>query len=238
LAGLIRFALFSAILIGLLVFVAIPLVTQSLVTSAIRDAGLQADDVDVSIDLLGLGILNGRAPSVHVVADDVTVPRAVIGHIDLRLTDVSMTDRSFQSITGTLDDVLVMGPLGLPFTVDRIDLDGPAEHTRARGRIGADQGEAFIEQVARDAGIEVDQVTLGDGHLVMENDGRSTDADLRIDGDALILEQPGAQPVVLLAPAPSEHWSLQDVRVSPDELRIDLEVNARDIAAGVAAQGD
>jgi hypothetical protein len=238
LAGLIRFALFSTILIGLLVFVALPLVTQSLVASAIRDAGLQADDVDVSVDLLGMGILSGRAPSVHLVADDVTVPRAVIGHIDLRLTDVSMTDRSFSSVTGRLDDVLVMGPLGLPFTVDSIDLDGPAENTRARGRIGSDQGEAFIEQVARDAGIDVDRVTLGDGHLIMEKDGRSTDADLRVDGDALVLQQEGSEPVVLLAPAPSEHWSLQDVRVSTDELRVDIEVNARDIAAGVAGQAD
>lgn len=238
LAGLIRFALFSTILIALLVFVALPLVSQSLVTSAVRDAGLQADEVDINVDLLGLGIFSGRAPSVHVVADDVTVPRALIGHLDLTLTDVSMADRTFASVNGTLDEVRVIGPQGLPFIIDRIDLDGPAENTRARGQLALSQAEAFIELVTRDAGIDVDQVTLADEHLVMEKDGRSTEADLRVDGDALILEQQGAEPVVLLAPAPSEHWSLQDVRVSADGLRIDIVVNARDIADGIAGQPD
>jgi hypothetical protein len=236
LAGLLRFALFAAVLIALLVFVGLPLVGQALLSAAVRDAGIQAEDVDVSVDLLGIGILSGRAPSVHLVADDVNVSRAMIGHVDLTLRDVSISDRTFVSVTGRLDDVIVTGPQGRPFAVDTIELEGPAESTRARGHIGPDEAAEFVEHVARDAGLDLDGVTLAGDHVVLEKDGTSTDAALRVDGDALILDRAGSEPIVLLAPAPSEDWSLQDVRVSPDGLRIDVNLDARDIAAGVAPQ--
>jgi hypothetical protein len=70
LTGIIRFAAFSAALIALLVFVVIPVVAGPIISGLVRDAGLVGDDVEVSVDLLGSGILGGRVPSVRLQADD------------------------------------------------------------------------------------------------------------------------------------------------------------------------
>ena len=235
-AGLIKFTLFCAVLLAVLVLVVVPLVTGPIITSALRDAGLDDEDVTVSVDFFGPSLLTGRAPAVHLQAQDVAVPHGVIGRVDLTLHEVGVSDRSFRSVTGHLEDIVVTGPGGVPFTVDSVELEGPAEATRARGRIGSDSATRLMEQVAREAGVPVDRVRLRDDGLVIEHGGTSVDVDLRVDGDALILDRPGAPPTVLLSPAPSESWRLEDVRVSEDGLRLDLTVDARELADEVAGR--
>lgn len=235
LTGIIKFAAFSAALIALLVFVIIPVAAGPIISGVLRDAGVVGDDMDVSVDLLGPSILSGRAPSVRLRADDVEVPRAVIGHIDVTLTEVSVSDRSFESISGTLHDVRVTGPGGTALVVEDIDLDGPAEATRATGRMDRPESEALVREIAQQAGVDVEEVSLGEGSLTIEHGGRATEAHLRVAGDALILETAGADPVVLLAPAPSESWRLRDVRITPDGMTVDLTVDARDLASQMGA---
>ncbi len=235
LTGLIKFGAFSTVLIALLVFVIIPVVAGPMISGIVRDAGVQGDDLDVSVDLFGPSILTGRAPSVRVQADDVEVPRAVIGRVDVTLTDVSVPDRSFASISGTLDDVRVTGPGGLALVVQTIDLEGPAEATRATGSMDRTGSEALVREIAGQAGVQLDEVTLGEGSLTVEQDGRATEAQLRVAGDALILDAEEADPVVLLAPAPSESWRLKDVRVTPDGMVVELTVDARELASQMSA---
>jgi len=231
LTGLIKFAAFSALLIALLVFVVIPVVAGPIISGLARDAGVQGDDLDVSVDLFGPSVLTGRVPSVRVQADDVEVPRAVIGRVDVMLTDVSPSDRSFASISGTLHEVQVRGPGGLAMVVQTIDLEGPAEATRATGSLDRTASEQLIREIAGQAGVEVDGVILRDGSLTIDRDGQAAEARLRVAGDALILEPAGADPVVLLAPAPSESWRLRDVRVTPAGMMVDLTVDARQLVS-------
>lgn len=235
--GLIKFAVFSAALIALLVLVVIPVVAGPIISGLARDAGVVGDDVDVSVDLFGPSILTGRAPSVRLQAEGVEVPRAVIGHLDVTLTDVSLSDRSFESVSGALQDVRVSGPGGVPITVQAIDLEGPAEATRATGRMDRPESEGLVREIAAQAGVDVDDVSLGDGSLTIQHGGQTTEARLRVAGDALILEAPGADPVVLMAPAPSESWRLSDVRVTPEGMTVDLVVDMRDLAAQATQDG-
>ncbi len=233
--GIIRFAAFSAALIALLVFVVIPVVAGPIISGLVRDAGLVGDDVEVSVDVLGPSILSGRVPSLRLQADDVQVPRALIGRLDVTLSDVSAADRSFESISGTLRDVGVMGPGGLRLVVEAIDVEGPAEATRATGRLDPSESEALVREIAGQAGLDVDEVALGDGSLTIRQGGQASEAYLLVAGEALLLEMADAESVVLLAPAPSESWRLQDVHVTPEGMVVELTVDLRGLAAEVLA---
>jgi hypothetical protein len=235
LAGLIRFVLFAAVLVALLVFVGIPVVAQTLIANAVRDAGLQAHGVEVQVDLLGMGVFSGRAPAVRIQASDVGVPRAVIGDMDVTLRDVSVSDRSFASMSGRLTDVRVSGPNGRDFTIGSIDVDGTPEDTRARGHVSREEAERFVADAARDAGVDLDSVTLANGRVVLEGGGGTTAGDLRVAGDALILERDDGEAVVLLAPTPTDDWRLQDVRVTDDGLRVDVSVDTHELIEGATA---
>jgi len=89
----------------------------------------------------------------------------------------------------------------------------------------------LVREIAGQAGVAVDAVTLRDGSLTIERDGQATQAQLRVAGDALILEPAGTDPVVLLAPAPSESWRLRDVRITPAGMMVDVTVDARQLVS-------
>lgn len=234
-AGLIKFAAFSAALIALLVFVVIPVVAGPIISGLARDAGLAGDDVEVSVDLLGPSILSGRAPSVRFQGSAVAVPRAVIGRVDLTLTEVALSDRTFETVSGTLSEVRVTGPGDVAIVVETIDLEGPAEATRATGRLDRPESEALVQEIASQAGVEVVDVTLDDGFITFEQGGQTVDARLRVAGDALILDPVGVEPIVLLAPAPSKSWRLSDVVITPLGMTIDLTIDVRGLASQMSA---
>ncbi len=228
--ALVKFLLFTAALIGFLLIVVVPGIAGPMLRGAVRDAGLAGDDVEVSVGLMGAGILSGKVPSVHFRADDVVLSDARVGRVDVTLHGVSLDDRSFESVTGTLERIQVNGPSGRPLMVEAVELEGPAAETRARGRMAADEARTLVLQVAREAGVRVDDVTLADGHIVLTQDGTTSEARLRVAGEALILERSGADATVLVAPAPSEAWRLRDVRISPDGLEVDLTMDTRTLA--------
>jgi len=234
-ASLFKFALFAAALIALLVFVVAPAVIGPMISGAIREAGLGGEDVEVSVDLFGPSLLSGRAPSLHVEAQDVAVSRAVIGNVDVTLHGVSVTDRTFDSVTGTLERIAVDGPGGQHFVVYSVELDGPAAETRASGRISAKEAEALVAQVASDAGLKVEGVAFEEDRIVLRHDGTRSEGTLRVAGEALILERRGEEAVVLLAPAPSDPWTLRDIKVTVEGLQVDMIVDAQALAA---AMGD
>jgi len=237
LRGIIKFLVFSTLLVALLVFIGVPLLAGPLLAGMARDAGLEGDGVEVSVNLLGPGLFSGRASEVRVRAEDVTVPRAMIGRLDLTLHGVSPADRTFESVTGHLEDVRVSGPGGLSVMIRSVDLDGPAETTRARGELSAEDSEVLVAQVARDAGLTVDRVRLEAGGLLLIRGEQETQARFRVAGAALILETDDRQEVVV-APVPSEPWRLETVSVTQDGLAIELTVDVRRLADIVRLAGE
>lgn len=225
-----KFLVFACALLAVLAFVVVPAVAGPVISSALRSAGLQSENVDVGVDLIGGGILSGRASVVHVRASDVAVSRAVIGQADLTLRDVSVSDQSFESISGTLTDVTLNHPTGASFVVDSVSIDGPSGAAEARGRMGKEQAEALVRQVSDDAGVELDEVTLEDGRIRLRQGGRTTEARLRVADSALILDHSDGDSEVLVAPAPSDPWRLRDVRVGRDGLELDVIVDAGSLA--------
>lgn len=230
LAGLIKFTAFSAALIALLVFVVIPVVAGPIISGLLRDAGLAGDDIDVSVEILGAEILSGRVPAMRLKAEDVEVRNATIGRLDVTLDGVSATDRSFGSISGTLWDVRVAGPGGLPIVLETVHLAGPAGSARATGTLDRSESQALVRAVAGQAGVTIDEVTLGDGILTLQQDGQTTEAQARLAGERLVLEMEGAEPVELLPPAPSGSWRVREVGITPDGMTVELSVDLRGLA--------
>lgn len=231
-ASFLRFAAFTAVAIVLLVFVALPVIGGPILGSMVRDAGFAGDDLHVDVNVVGGGIVSGRVESLHVLARNVAVPHGVVRDVDLTLQDVSVVDHSFSAVSGTLHDVQVSGPDGIPVVVGTVDLDGPAAMTRARGTISGPDAERLVSAAATAAGVSVDSVKLGQGDLKISSGGRTTNAHLRVAGRALILDHGGSS-TVLVQPAPSEHWHLEDVSVTPGSIQVDLEVDVRALAANL-----
>lgn len=235
--GLIKFSVFSTLLVAVLVLIAIPLLAGPLLEGIARDAGLEGDRVEVSVNLLGPSLLSGRAPEVRVRADEVALPRGVIGRLDLTLHGVSPASRTFESVTGHLEDVRVSGPGGANVRVRSVQLEGPARSTRARAELSKEDSEQLVAQVARDAGLQVDRVRLEAGRILLGRGDGDTEARFRVAGAALILETDSSQEIVI-APAPSEPWRLEDVRITQDGLEIELTVDSLRLAEVVRLAGD
>jgi hypothetical protein len=232
LASFLRFVLFGAVAVALVVFVAVPLLAGPILSSMVRDAGFAGQDLHVGVNLVGTGILSGRAESVHVQARNINVPHGMVGDMDLTLHDVSAMDRSFSAVSGTLHDVHVSGPNGIPVVVNTVDLSGPATTAQARGTISGPDAERLVSAAAAASGTKVDSVRLSQGGLTVSSGGRTTQARLRVAGRALILDHEGAS-TVLVAPAPSEDWHLEGVSITPTSIQVDLEVDVRALAANL-----
>ena len=233
-ASFLRFAAFAAVAVALLVFVALPVIGGPILGAMVRDAGFAGEDLHVDVNLVGGGIFSGRAESLHVLARNVAVPHGIVGDVDLTLEDVSAVDHTFSAISGTLHDVQVSGPDGIPVVVGIVDLDGPAASTQARGTISASDAERLVTATAAAAGVSVDSVKLGEGNLKITSGGKTTNAQLRVAGRALVLDQ-GGKSTVLVQPAASEHWHLEDVSITPASIQVDLEVDVRALAANLPA---
>jgi hypothetical protein len=229
-AGFIRFALFTTILVGLLAFFVVPLVAATLLGSIARDAGLHGDNVSVTVNLFGPGLLSGRAESVHLEGTNVNVPHGVVGDMDMTLSDVSIADHSFSTVSGTLLNLRLSGPGGTSVNVRSVDVQGPSNRARANGTIGAADARALVQAVATNAGVPVDSVQLKDGTITLIKGNLHTEAALRVSGTALVLDRGGVQSTVLLSPATSEDWQLQSVSVTPAGIQVGMTVDAVGLA--------
>ncbi len=229
--SLVRFLIFTAALIALLVFVVVPLVGAPIIGSMLQQAGLKGQGVNVSLDLMGPAILSGRAESVRVQAQDVAVPHGVVGQMDVVLNDVSVSDHTFTRLSGTLHDVRLKAPDGTPVIVSTVTVDGPASGAHARGTMSAADAQHLVQSVAAKAGVSVDSVKLGNGQVSITSGNTTTQADLRVVGRALVLDQSNGTSTVLVAPAPSENWTLQGVTVTPSGIQVDMTVDASALAA-------
>lgn len=202
------------LLVSLLVFVVLPAVASPLLTQMLRERGLRGDDLNVSVAYFDPALLTGRADEITVRGRNVELPPALVGDLELRFGDVSLSERTFESIRGTLHDVRLAAG-GLTVNVSAVEVDGPADAATASGEFDAVATQQLVEHAARRAGLPIDSVNLVDGGLRLRLGSLETTAGIAVAGGALILEPGVGQPVVLLQPAPSDPWRLTEAFVSP-----------------------
>ncbi|HWH23673.1 MAG TPA: LmeA family phospholipid-binding protein [Candidatus Limnocylindria bacterium] len=217
--GFLRFVVFAVLLVGLLVLVVVPMVASPLLAQVLRDAGFEADEVSVQINPLDPSLLSGRAERVHIRASNVQIEQANIGDLDLILGGVSLSDRSFETVSGVLRDVSLRAG-GLSLLADSVRLDGPSDATAVTGYLGAVEAGQLIADAARRHGLVLDDVELENGRLKLRSGGVKLGAEVAVRGGALVLQPDNGPQVLLLQPAPAEPWRLSEVWIGSDGVNI------------------
>ena len=197
-----RFVTLFVLLVAGFVLLVLPFLLSPLLTQMVRDSGLRAATLDVTVAALDPTLLLGRSRLVRLVATDVDASPARIGRMDIAVGDASYFDR-------------------------------PAEAASAVATLTPDQTESLVRMAARRAGVKVDSVTVGDTGVVVNVDGVEEQARLAVQGGALLLDPGVGGAIVLLQPAPSDPWALQEAWISPDGLNVRGTVDMERLAAGV-----
>jgi hypothetical protein len=200
--------------VALLVFVVVPAIASPLLTQMLRDTGLRGEGLEVSLDYFDPSLVSGRAERLTVRGENVELPPALVGQLELTLGGVSFMDRTFERVSGELSDVTLAAG-GLSVEVALVTIDGPAEAASATARFSADQTQQLVERAARRAGLPVEDVRLVNGGLQLTMAGVDTHAGIAVQGGALVLAPDVGPPVLLLQPAPSDPWRLSEAFVAP-----------------------
>lgn len=227
--GFLKFAAFAVVLVGLLVFVVVPAVASPLLTQLVRDTGVEADDLEVSIQSFDASLLTGRTEMLRIRGTNVAVPPAEVGRLDLTFGRVSFLERTFETVTGELLDVSLRAG-GLELTISSVRVEGPAGAADATARLTAAESERLIILAARREGLDIDGVRIAEGRLVIRAAGAESRAGIAVRGGALVLEPQGAQAVLLLQPVPIDPWRLTEAWVSSDGITIRGVVDAARVA--------
>jgi hypothetical protein len=229
---LVRFAIFFVLLVGVLVFIVLPALISPLLTQYVRDQGVEAEQLTVSVDFFDPALLWGR---LHVVASGVQVGKASVGSLDLTLGNVSLFDRTFETLSGTLTDVTVTAS-GLSAQATRVDVAGPAEAASATGQFDSQQSADLVRAAAQRASIPLDDAQLVDGGLRLVIAGVSMTAGIGVEGGALVLRPPVGDPILLLQPAPSDPWRLDEAYVTATGITVRGTVDSTRFAPGMTNQ--
>lgn len=227
--GFLKFAAFAIVLVGLLVFVVVPAVASPVLTQLVRDMGVEAEDLEVSVESFDASLLAGRTDRLRIQGTDIAVPPALVGRLDLTFGRVSFLDRTFETVSGELQDVSLRAG-GLALTISSVRVDGPASAAGSTARLTAAESEQLILFAARRAGLAVDGVRLSDGRLFIRAAGVESPAGISVHGGALVLEPHDAQPVLLLQPVPADPWQLTEAWVGSDGITIRGVVDAARVA--------
>jgi hypothetical protein len=231
--GFVRFAAFAVLLVALLVLVVLPAAATPFLTQAVRDMGLRADELEVSVDSFDLSLLSGRSQRLRVRGTNIELPPAQVGRADLTFGRVSILDRSFESVRGELADVKVLAG-GLAFEVASARVQGPASTAQATAHLSAAETEQLIMRAARREGRPLERVRLAGGGVRVSSNGVETLAGLAVEGGAMVLAPLAGAPVLLLQPAPAEPWRLTAADVNADGLTISGVVDAARLAERIS----
>ena len=224
-----RFLVFFALLVGVFVLVVLPLLLGPFLTQMVRNAGLQSDTLSVSVAPFDPTLLLGRARKVTLIATGVKASPATIGSVNLAIGDASYFDRSFQTVSGELDDVSLTVNGGDDVHVGSISVDGPAIAASATAHLSASDTNLLIRYAARRAGLTIDDVTINDTGVAVKVGGVDSTAQLAVTGGALVLNPGVGDTIVLMQPKPSDPWQLQEAWVDSSGLNVRALVDVQQI---------
>src|SRR4051794_3466804 len=214
-----RFVAFFAVLVAAFVLIALPLLLGPLLTQMVRNAGVQADMLSVSVAPFDPTLLLGHARKITLIASGVEESPARIGSVNLSIGDASYFDRSFETVTGSIDDVTVTVN-DAPVHIGDVTVDGPADAANATAQLSASDTDRLIRLAGQRAGLTIDEVHVGDSGVTVKVSGIESNAKLAVSGGALVLDPGVGGAIVLLQPAPSDPWQLKEAWVDADGLNV------------------
>jgi hypothetical protein len=236
-----RFLVFFGLLAAAFVLIALPLLLGPLLTQLVRNAGIQADTLSVSVAPFDPTLLLGRAHKITLVASGLDASPARIGDVNLSIGDASYPDRSFQTVSGELSDVSLTINGSEDVHIGDISVDGPANAANATAHLSATDTDSLIRLAGQRAGLTIEDVRMGDSGVTVKISGIDSAAQLSVVGGALVLDPGVGGKIVLLQPAPSDPWQLQEAWISADGLNVravvDIARLTRNLTGGPSTGG-
>lgn len=235
---MLRFAVFAALLVGLLVFVVVPLFAGPLIGSVLQGNGLRAQSLTAQVGGSPLGLVTGRAEELRLRGRDVELGAgALAGTLDLTLGNVSLGDRSFSTVTGELRDVLLRAADGETARIQLLVLSGPAPAADASAFLTAAESERLVLRAAVRGGVPLDGVRLTAGGVEVTVGGITAEGALSVREGSLVVGAAGFL-VPILIPADDLPFLLERVAVAADGVRVDGTIDVRALAGDAALAGD
>lgn len=234
--GFLRFVAFFALLVAGFVLVALPLLMGPLLAGVVRDMGLRADRIEVSVALFDPGLFVGRSRQVMLNATNVDMGQGRIGSLQLTLGDVAFFDRTFDTASGDLQDVqLTLGENTV--SAASATIDGPADAATVTARFTAAQVAQLLTVAAAHNGLTLDKVTVTDSGVQVRVHGVEAGAQLSVRGGALLLDPGIGGALVLIQPAARDPWRLTDVWFSANGMNLAGTVDVAQIVADLSGGG-
>jgi hypothetical protein len=232
-----RFLAFFAVLLAAFELIALPLLLGPLLTDYVRNAGLKSGTLSVTVAPFDPTLVLGRARRVTLIATNVDAAPAAIGSLNLSIGNASYFDRSFETVSGTLDDLTVTINGNETVHVGDVSIDGPAAAANATAHLSATDTDRLIRLAGTRAGLTIDAVHVGDAGVSVSVAGRDAAAKLTVSGGALVLDPGVGSAIVLLQPAPSDPWKLDEAWVTADGLNVRATVDMTKLTDKLASSG-
>lgn len=222
--GFLGFVLVLLAALGVAALVIVPMVARPIVTDAVRAALPFGDQpVHIEVELNPLSLLQGTIERIHVTGRGLEAEGAIIGELDITVTDVSTSSRTFRTASGRLDNVELPFFLASTLAITSIELDGPYGDVDAVALLDVRASLTLVGNAFADAGVPVEQLELIDGGAAFVVLGQRVEVQLAIDDGALVLpDVGGGGPLVIVEPGPDDPWRLTGVRVTPSGFAIDV----------------
>ena len=241
--GFLRFLASFALLVAGFVLVALPLLMGPLLVGVVRDMGVRADTVNVSVAMFDPTLFLGRSRQVTLSGTNVDLAPARIGSFRLALGGVSFFDRTFDTVSGELDNVQLN--LGTDVvSADTATVDGPANAATVTATFAPAQVAQLLTVTAAHNGLKLDSVAVTDAGVSVTVHGVEASAELSVVGGALLLRPNGALAhpgvfgtVVLLQPGRNDPWSLTDAWFSASGLNLSGTVDVATIVHDLPTGG-
>ncbi len=220
---LLSIAVFVTIVVGVLWF-ALPPIIGGLAVGALETAGVHgtATRVDVGADP-PLRLLFLQADRVRITSTDTSIRSVHADKVDVTLRDVSIGNRSFGFIEGSLTGITFTPADGPAFDARSVQITGPSDSARVAISLANASVERLISSAMTIAtGQSVSSVKLAspDRVTVATSRGSVTGRlDVTDAGDLVLLPSAGGS-ISLVGTGPDQPVRLQSVQVAGDGLEL------------------
>jgi hypothetical protein len=222
--GFLGFVLVLLATLAVAALVIVPIVVRPIVEDAVR-AALPFEDqpLGIEVDVNPVSLLTGTIDRIRVTGTGLEAEGAIIGELDMTVTDVSTTTQRFRTATGRLAAVELPFVQSSTLVITSIELDGPYGDVDALARLDVRASLALIGNAFADAGIPVEEIELIDGGAAFTLLGQRVEVQLAVDQGALVFpDVGGGGPLVIVEPGPDDPWRLTGVRITPSGFEIDV----------------
>ena len=219
---LVQLLILVALVLGLAWF-GLPAGAGWVATNALGAAGFKGTDTKVEVSSSPpLLLLVGRADSIHLTSNEVTVGGLSASTLDLTLGHVELISRTIETVKGTLTGVSLVAPNGDPVTVDTVALNGSATVTQAQLKLSLAEFPALAVSQLASQGVTATVTLAPPNKITVKALGASQAGQLVPRNGGLVLVPSGGSlpEVEIIAPGTGNPFSVTSVKVAADGVTI------------------